>query len=1727
MPQASFAHLHVHTHYSLLDGACKVPELVKRAKALGMDSIAITDHGCMFGVIEFFNECKKEGIKPILGMEAYMAPRDRRERSGNAGDAAYHLLLLAENIEGYRNLLKLSSLAYREGFYYKPRIDKESLKQFKNGLIATSACLGGEIPSAFLKRDAKAARQVAETYLDIFGPDRFYIEVQKHVADQDLVNPELADIAKRMGIGLVATNDVHFLNKDDHFAHDVLCCISMGRLITDESRLKYPTQLYLKSPEEMREALGQYDGAIDNTLRIAGMCNLELDFSKKYAPVYRVPSEKLKAIDPDSQPLNASPAELLSTQPSALSTSPPPALSTSLPPDDERYLRQLCIEGLTWRYGTADVAPAIRQRLDYELSVIAKKNFCSYFLIVWDFCNFARDNGIPVGARGSGVGTMVGYLLGLCNVDPLQYGLIFERFMDPSRNEMPDIDIDICQDGRQRVIEYVRNKYGHVAQIITFGTLAAKAACKDVGRVMGVPLAEVDKLTKLIPGTPGMTLDKAMNQSPELAELYKANPTIKNVVDIAKRLEGLCRNAGCHAAGVIIADQPLDNFAPLYRDSEGNILTQFEGPIAEKVGLLKMDFLGLGTLSILTRAVELEFQTREKRATKWAANQAPPPLDDKGRIDIEKIDLSDKAVLALFCRGESKGIFQFESGGMQDLLMKMQPDRIEDLIAANALYRPGPMELIPTYCNRKHGREPVPAVHPIMDKILEETYGIMVYQEEVMQIFNQLGGIELSNAYKLIKAISKKTVEVIARFQPAFIKGTMDKGVSKEKAQEIFEFILKFGGYGFNKCVVGDTRIINAQTGECTTVGALFRERQPFAIHALGDDGKLRAGNVSDVVWNGAKPVFELRTAQGKRITATSNHPFRTLEGWKELGDLHVGDRIAAPRRLNVNAPHTWPRYEIIALAGLLSEGNTCHPSCLYFFGNDSVLVEDFAQAARQFPQTVARMYCRPGENRKEVCLSTGRDARFRKGQRGGASVATDDHQPNAPARSGAFRWANALGIVGKKAAKKFVPPEVFTLCDGDLELFLGRLWAGDGFLANATNFTPYYATSSHQLASDVQTLLLRLGIISGVHDKTFKYRGGLRDGHTVHLVGENSIQTFVDRIVPHCLGRDAQAAMLVARLRKTSSGLTSKDTIPREIRTWINEERQHAGLTWRELEAKSDVSMKEFYGNGSALKRGFRRSTLAKLAAFFGSARLSNAATSDIFWDRVISIEPKGIQDTYDLTVDEDHNFVADGLIVHNSHSTRYAIIAFQTAYMKTYHPVEYMAAVLTYEIGSTDKVVEYIEECRKLTLTDGGKGVRVLPPDVNVSDKDFTPIYVVPEEKSGGKRKRKIEAKPEGVIRFGMMAVRGVGEKAVEAIIAERQARGPFASIYDFTDRVDLRQVTRGTIEALAKCGAFAGTGAKRSQLLQVLERAVESGQSAQQDKRAGQMSMFGAAAAGPSPSRMPDTLPNIDELPDADLLKFEKELLGFYITSHPLTEHQAKLEHYSTASTKEAFTISEGTEVTIGGMISRIKKTVTRNGRSAGMPMAIITLEDLEGQMDATIFADNLADITKRYPDIVAAEAIVFVKGKLDRRRETPGIVVNDLVPVADAIGRLTTAVALKLDPIRHSAQMIAQLEETLARHKGNAEVFIQVTIDSEQKVTMRLDRDRFVKPSAALVDDLEMLLGCAGVQLCGAGTRRRKRIAQQQLFKEAEQTEEAAAPSETPLQMMEAEMEMAED
>ncbi len=742
MSDAKFVHLHLHTHYSLLDGATRISDLIARCKELNMPAVAITDHGNMFGAIEFYSKAKKAGIKPIIGCELYMAPGDRRNKdAGRMKDASRHLLVLAKDLTGYKNLMKLSSIAYREGFYYKPRVDKEVLKEFSDGLLCTSTCLGGEIPQAFINKNRAAAEEIAKEYLGIFGSDRFFIELQDHgLPEQKALNPELLDMAKRLGVATIATNDVHYLSDQDVEAHDVLCCISTGKLVADEDRFKFPNgEFYLKTPEQMAELFSNCPEALDNTLRVAEMCDLDLDFSKRHAPVYKVAKETT--------------------------------------PEDE--LRRLVYKGAERKYD--QINDELRERIDYELGVISSKGFSSYFLIVWDFVLFARDNHIPVGARGSGCSSVVSYCLDISAPDPIRYGLYFERFMDPDRDEMPDIDVDICQNGRARVIEYVRQKYGDVAQIITFNTLKAKAAVKDVSRVMGLGFDEANQLTKLIPAELKMTIDKALDQEPELKNRYETDPRVKKIIDVARRLEGLSRNAGIHAAGVVVADKPLDTLVPLYKSpKDDQVCTQYEGGTVEKVGLLKMDFLGLRTLTTLERARELVLSTKG--------------ID----IDLETLDLTDQKVYELFCRGETKGIFQFESGGMRDVIMKMRPNRIEDLIAANALYRPGPMEYIGPYIARKHG-EAWTTPHPVMTEVLAETFGIMVYQEQVSRLVNRLGGIELKRAFRLAKVISKKKTEMIEAEREPFLQGAEEKGVDRAVAGKVFDDIVKFGGYAFNK----------------------------------------------------------------------------------------------------------------------------------------------------------------------------------------------------------------------------------------------------------------------------------------------------------------------------------------------------------------------------------------------------------------------------------------------------------------------------------------------------------------------------------------------------------------------------------------------------------------------------------------------------------------------------------------------------------------------------------------------------------------------------------------------------------------------------------------------------------------------------------------------------------------------------------------------------------------
>lgn len=1144
---APFVHLHVHTHYSLLDGANRIDELVKTSKDMGMPAVAITDHGNMFGVIEFYRAAISAGIKPILGMEAYLAPGDRRAKEKDHwGESNYHLLLLAMNNVGYKNLLKLSSIGYREGFYSKPRIDREVLAAHHEGLICTSTCLGAEIPQALIHRDRATAEKMSDWYLSLFGPERFFIELQDHgIEEQRTINPELIDIAKRKGLGLIATNDVHYLRHDDAEAHDVLCCIQTKAMQDDVDRFKFPTdQFYLKSPDEMANLFPQIGEAMSNTVRIAEMCNVDLDFTKRHTPVYR-PPEKQTA---------------------------------------EEYLRKLVFEGAIERYG--EVTDELRERIDYELEVIQSKGFSSYFLICWDFVHYARDKGIPCGARGSGCSSIVAYCLHLSQPDPLRYGLYFERFMDPDRDEMPDIDIDICQNGRERVIQYVREKYGHVAQIITFGTLKARAAIRDVCRVTGVSLAEADKIAKLVPEELKMTLDKALSREPELKRLYESDNRVRRVIDIGRRVEGLARHAGVHAAGVVIADEPLDGLLPLYKASGSDaIITQFEGPTVEMVGLLKMDFLGLRTLSVITLACQLVEQNHGVK------------------IDLDRLDLEDQTVYAIFASGQTKGVFQFESGGMRDVVMKMRPNRIEDLIAANALYRPGPMVNIDAYIARKHG-ERWGTPHKIMDEVLEETYGIIVYQEQVARLVNQLGGIERKRAFRLAKAISKKKTSMIEAERVPFVEGSVKKGLTKDVAEDIFNQILPFGEYAFNK------------------------------------------------------------------------------------------------------------------------------------------------------------------------------------------------------------------------------------------------------------------------------------------------------------------------------------------------------------------------------------------------------------------------------------------------------------------AHSTGYALVAFQTAYIKAHYPVEFMAALLTYEMGDTDKVVEYIEECRRI-------GIDVRPPDINSSRSDFTVVH--PKGGTG-----------QPFIRFGLAAIKGVGERAVLSIIEARERGGPIRDIFDFCERIDAQAVNRGVVEALIKAGAFDTTGAMRKALMLALDRALQMGVEAQRDKASGQLSMFGGGGSEEPPPAL-----STQEWTEAEMLAQEKSVLGFYVTSHPLSTHAEMLRKFASADCADIQHLPEETEIVVGGMISRVRLVTTKSERNAGSKLAVIVFEDVTGSVEAVVYSEDL----EKYRDLIGPDRLVFLRGKVDRRREDPSLRVSEVMSMEEGPARLADAVILNVRSTGREGSAFSQLREVCAAHRGDRNLFLRVQTPGQMVTVLRCGAEMCVRPDDAFVAEIETILGPGAVDVVG--------------------------------------------
>jgi DNA polymerase III subunit alpha len=1149
---ASFVHLHLHTQFSLLDGANQIEPLIRQIKTFGQPAVAMTDHGNMFGAIEFYRKAKEIGVKPIIGCEAYMAlgSRHAKKDSGLAHNDYYHLILLARNLTGYQNLIKLVSKAYLEGFYYKPRMDKEILKEHHEGLIALSGCLSGEIPYLIGQKDMAGALAVAGEFQELFGKEHFYLEVQANGLDhQRIANAGLIEIHKKLGIPLAGTNDCHYLKKEDARPHELMLCLQTGKTLSDPARMKFDTdQLYVKSTDEIAPAFAEFPGAVANTCRIADCCDLELALNKTHLPQYKAPEGYTR----------------------------------------ESYVEYLAIEGLksrlTERPSTIPLA-VYEQRLREELMVICSMGFAGYFLIVWDIIRFARNRNIPVGpGRGSAAGSLVAYALRITDLDPLVYTLLFERFLNPERVSLPDIDMDFCMDRRGEVLNYVVEKYGsdHVAQIITFGTLGAKAAIRDVGRVMEMPYADADKVAKLVPNQLNITLEQALETEPRLRELVETDPKVRELMTIARSLEGLARHASTHAAGVVISEEPLTDHVPLYKGANDEIVTQYSMGDVEKIGLVKFDFLGLKTLTMIRRAETLIHES----------HPGQPPLS------VELLPFDDAKTFALLSSGKTTGIFQLESSGMRDLLSGFKPDRFEDIIAIIALYRPGPMDLIPDFIKRKQGKVPIVYELPELEPILKDTYGVIVYQEQVMAIANTVAGFSLGQADILRRAMGKKKPEEMEKLRVKFLEGARQNKIAEKKAEKLYELIQKFAGYGFNK------------------------------------------------------------------------------------------------------------------------------------------------------------------------------------------------------------------------------------------------------------------------------------------------------------------------------------------------------------------------------------------------------------------------------------------------------------------SHAAAYAVVCYHTGYLKAHYPTEFMAALMTTDMGNQDKIVGYFTECRDL-------GIKVLGPDVNESQKNFAVV--------------------DGAIRFGLAAIKNVGEGAVDSVLAIRADSGRFTSFFDFCRRVDLHKVNKRMLEGLIKAGAFDSLGAKRSQLMAMLDHGIEDGAAAQQERERGQTSIFGEELNGDGSAHghIEPALPNVPEWDQAQRLKYERELTGFYITAHPLARYEATIHALATATTVGIAELSDGKEVRLCGIIATVKSMLTKKGDR----MAYMTLEDLQGTVEVIVFPD----LFKTVGELIAPERLIRVTGTIDRGDKGTKIRGTKIEPLADVQTQSIKRIHIRLATKPEVKDQLPRLLDVFKRHPGATAVSLTFRTESALEAETAPLPHLTVSATESFLADVEEVLGKGALSL----------------------------------------------
>jgi DNA polymerase-3 subunit alpha len=1494
-----FVHLHTHSHYSLLDGLAKIDDLVNRAKELGMKALALTDHGNLYGAIEFYQKALKAEIKPILGIEMYMAPKSRFEKTYSKNDDKYfHLTLLAENNAGWKNLLQLATKANLEGFYYKPRIDKELLRQHSEGLIGLSGCPRGEVPQYVINNNFEAAERAALEYEEIFGKGNFFLEISHHPHIQEVIKirKDMIKIHEKTGVPVVATQDIHYLRPEDAQYQDILLAIQTNNKLNDEDRLTMKADDFsMFSPEQAGEFFKDFPEAVENTVKIAERCNVQLTLGQILLPSF--PMEEGENAD--------------------------------------QYLKKLLDEKITERYPNPDTQ--VKERLRYELDVIEKMKFADYFLIVQDFVSWAKKHGIAVGpGRGSAAGSIISYILGITDIDPLKYDLLFERFLNPERISMPDIDIDFADRRREEILIYVRQKYGEdkVAQIITFGTMAARGAVRDSARALGFPYASGDQIAKLIPF--GLNIEEALEASQELRSLCEMNPDAQKIIEAAKHLEGVARHASVHACGVVISKEPLVNYVPLQYAPQTTdvVITQFEMNSIEALGLLKMDFLGLKNLTIIEETIRLVKEIEDKE------------------IKISEIPLNDKKTFELLQRGETASVFQLESDGMRRYLKELKPTEFEDIIAMNALYRPGPMELIPSYIKRKHKIEEVKYLHPKLEPILKNTYGIGVYQEQMMRIARDLAGFTLAEADTLRKAIGKKIKFLLDIQKEKLIDGMKNNGIEQKTAEAIWELFPPFAKYGFNRCLSGDSKIMNLENGKLISIKNIYDKKESLKSANSLKETELKLNNsiVKNVYYNGKKHVWEITTRSGRKIKATGNHPFFTPDGWQILQKLKIKNKIAVPRVMpEISKPLKNIKQHKLALLGyVLAGGNLCHPHGFYFYSKNKEEIKDYISHLESFKNTVGKI------------------------DKSKSAVAIYSKRKDVKKPSEAVEWINSLGLQYKKVGQKFFPDFVFNLSNKNLAVLMGKMFQGDGCI-NLKRKNPqiFYATSSPEIAYNLQHLLLRFGIISSIHEKKFKYRGGIKIGYTTNINRYDNINKFINYFGRYFVGEKKKTARKIISNHPIINGSIpawstrgSYDIIPiKLVKNIIRKAIIAQGFNFKQFEKKYNISWRLFMNDKR--KIGYLRETIKIIAEKLKNKELFKHAYSDIYWDEIKRIEFKGVEETFDLTIDKNHNFIANDIIVHNSHAACYALIGYRTAYLKTHYPIEFTTALFNADAGDVERIAFLINEAQKMNLL-------VLPPDINKSFVDFAP-----EGKSA--------------IRFGLLSIKNVGANIVEAIIQERFRRGPFQNFTDFITRVLHKDLNKKSLESLIKAGVFDSLDVERGRLLANIEEILSFSQGAKKSQTSSQDSLFGT-------NYSPTGVLNLKLATAAstkEKLRWEKELVGLYISEHPLNRHAQKLLSNKVKPIKELKTakIANGNNrngnglYRIAGVLTSIKKITTKNGQ----PMLFVKIEDLNDNMEIVVFNDALA----KNPTLWQENNVLIVEGRLSSKDNEPKLVAQNAV------------------------------------------------------------------------------------------------------------------------------------